>query len=119
MTTPGGWNTVLIDDANFTLDLGDKELRAALGERLTIAMDVYSDKSIGWGIICIAMQGNGMAWTQLTSDALHPGDKMTVRFLISPEMNAAFNIPNKWFQFMISMNTTGAGTLYFDNLRAE
>ena len=82
-------------------------------------MDIFAEKSLDWGSVSVAIQGNDVEWTQMNSQGLWFGKKTSVNFMLPPRLAGKLDEENSWFQLIIMVNTGRAGNLYIDNLRAE
>jgi len=119
ITTKGGWAQAIINNDNCTSALGENSLRKAMHKKLMISVDVYAEESLQWAELDIAMMGNGMEWTQLTTTPMRVGKVTTLRYLTDAKMVDQLGAKNEWFQFIIIVNSKGPGTVYLDNLRFD
>jgi hypothetical protein len=116
--TPGGWSQIIMCGENSTSPLRKSQWHEILAGKLTVNLDVYFDDNLEWSKVEIAVQGNSLPWTQLSTNSLSPG-ATSVKYLIPPKVSAAFENCDEWFQLIIMVNTSGPGTVYIDNLSVE
>jgi hypothetical protein len=116
--TQGGWSQVLLYTENSTNLHRNPMLHELLSGKLTLNLDVYTAEKLAWSKVEIAIQGNALPWTQLGTNSLLPGPT-SVKYLIPPKVSAAMKNCDEWFQIIIIVNTSGAGTVYIDNLSCE
>jgi hypothetical protein len=118
--TPGGWVQALSNTVNFTDALPDMSLRQAMASRSMISFDVYADKSLGEASITLLLLGVDMPYTTLNADqTLRCGGSHVARFRIPQNTSEALRRNDEWFQIFFIIKSTGAGTVYLDNLRIE
>lgn len=118
--TWGGWTQTVLNGDNYTYTLGDEiSLRDAFEDKLMLAIDVYCDRSVEWAQMHIALQGEGLEWTQLAGYDLRPGRSRTIRYLIPDAAAEKIKASDGWFNVIFIINSNKPGCIYLDRFRAE
>lgn len=91
---------------------------AALGNEGLVYVDITSNEATGntgfWGELTVALQGDGVGWTQLSSVGIWDtdGDTLTLDFSTVDLSGAGMD----WAQIIFSFNANNGTTHYVDNL---
>jgi len=117
--TPGGWVQALSNTVNFTDAVPHLSLRQAIASRGMLSVDVFTDESLGEARVTLLMLGSKMLYTSLQGETFRCGDAHVLRFMIDNKVAANLKNDDDWFQFIFVLQSSGAGTIYLDNLRIE